>query len=159
MLWEIPMTTAMLRRGDRILVCDGKTALFLKIGGTAEHHVFEVEHSNHQELPSHNADMGSDKPGRVGQSGRRSAVEGSDWHGEQEKAFITESTRAFTAHVAPFSEAQLVIVAPPRALAIIRETADRALLSRCVAQIDKDLTRHSVPDIQKIILGTELKGS
>lgn len=149
------MTNLKLRHDARILVCDGKTALFLKNNGTPGHEMFEVESAIRQELPAHNADIGADKPGRVGQafSGPRSSIETPDWHSEQERAFVSKTVDDFTAHCKPWPKAQIVIVAPPRALAVIREKADRDLMARCVAEIDKELTRHPVAEIQKIVLG------
>ncbi len=148
------MSSLTLRRDARILVCDGKSALFLKNNGPPGHEAFEVESSARQELPAHNSDMGSDRPGRTqNRSGPSSGVEAADWHAEQEKAFIMETLRGFTALCAQSPKAQIVFVAPPRALATIRKSADQGLLSRCVAQIDKDLTKHPVAEIQKIVLG------
>ena len=99
--------------------------------------------------------MGTDKPGRLGNArgGPKSSIEPVDWHSEQEAAFVATAVRAFAALCAEKPEAQVVIVAPPRALATIREHAGASLLARCVAQIDKDLTHHPVADIQKIVLG------
>lgn len=148
------MSNLTLHRDARILVCDGKSALFLKNKGPPGSEVFEVESSVRQELPAHTADMGADRPGRTqNRSGPSSGVETTDWHAEQEKAFVLETLHGFAALCAQSPKAQIVIVAPPKALATIRKGADRGFLSRCVAQIDKDLTKHPVAEIQKIVLG------
>ena len=149
------MTALTLRRDARLMVCDGKTALFLRNDGPPGHESFAIETSTRQDLPGHTADMGADRPGRVGNSrtGRKSSIEPPDWHSEQEASFVAGATRAFAAWCDEKPESQIVVVAPPRALATIRETASPALLARCVAQIDKDLTKHPVADIQRIVLG------
>jgi len=148
------MTSITLRRDARILVCDGKTALFLRNTGTPGHESFAVERSTRQDLPAHTADMGSDRPGRVGnaRTGPTTSIEPADWHAEQEAAFVANATRVFATWCDEQPEAQVLLVAPPRALATIRETASAALLARCVAQIAKDLTKHPVDEIRKLAL-------
>jgi protein required for attachment to host cells len=47
----------------------------------------------------------------------------------------------------------LVIVAPPRTLADIRGALHADVASRVIAEINKDLTRHPVGDIEKHLTG------
>ncbi len=47
----------------------------------------------------------------------------------------------------------LVIVAPPRALADIRGALHADVASRVIAEINKDLTRHPVSEIEKHLTG------
>ena len=149
------MPDLMLHDGAKILVCDGRSALFLRTSGKVGHEKFEVDSAIHQDLPSHTADMGSDRPGRSSQrlSGPGSAFEGPDWHTAQETSFIESTTLRFAALCADGDIKQVVIVAPPRALATIRKAAPDKLMAKVVAQIDKDLTRHPIAKIQKIVLG------
>jgi protein required for attachment to host cells len=148
------MSELMLRRDTRILVCDGRTALFLRNAGVPRNEKFEVEQTMREEEATHTADLGADKPGRVAQvlAGPTSSIEGTDWHTEQETAFINRAVEAFQELCEKAQAKEIVIVAPPKALATIRQhNPDWA--AKAVAQIAKDLTKHPVPEIQRIVLG------
>jgi protein required for attachment to host cells len=47
----------------------------------------------------------------------------------------------------------LVVVAPPRTLADLRQAFHADVKSRIIAEIDKDLTKHSVYEIEKHLTG------
>ena len=47
----------------------------------------------------------------------------------------------------------LVIVAPPRALADLRQALHADVKARLIGEIDKDLTKHPVWEIEKLIVG------
>ena len=49
----------------------------------------------------------------------------------------------------------LVIVAPPRTLADIRAALHADVASRVIAEINKDLTRHPVGEIEKRLTGSD----
>jgi protein required for attachment to host cells len=149
------MADYLLRRDARILVCDGRTALFLRNAGNATEPSFEVEETMRGDPARRTADIGSDAPGRIRQmlSGPASAIEGTDLHQEQENAFVRKALAAFHALVSKHGVDQVVIVAPPKALATIRANLNHGLRAKIVAEFDKDLTRHPVADIQRIVLG------
>ena len=138
----------------RVLVCDGRKALFIRNVGPAAKPSFEVEEEMHERIAAHSADLGSDEPGRLGNAfGPRSSIEGTDWHAAAEEAFLRRMIEAFTAHCDTHEVREVVLVAPPRALAVLRKAASKSLQSRVIGEIDKDLTKHSVPDIERIVGG------
>ena len=47
----------------------------------------------------------------------------------------------------------LIVVAPPRALADLRNAFHADVRSRILAEIDKDLTNHPIYDIEKRLVG------
>ena len=80
----------ILHPETRLLVCDGRKALFLRNGGPAGRPAFEVEQEMHEKGSSHTADLGADEPGRLKSAfGPRSSMEGTDWHQAAEDAFVT----------------------------------------------------------------------
>lgn len=149
------MAKLTLRRDALILVCDGRTALVIRNAGPPGREKFEVEHTVRQDLPAHSAQMGSDRPGLLRQNsgGPGSAIEPTDLHAEQEKAFIKDAWKDFTARHALKGDSQIVVVAPPKALAVIRELESSAIRVHIIAEINKDLTRHPVEEIQRLVLG------
>ena len=136
----------------RVLVCDGRKALFIRNTGPVGKPVFEVEQEMHEKGASHTADLGADEPGRMGSVfGPRSSMEGVDWHGAAEDAFVRRAVEAFTALCDAHDVREVVLVAPPRALAILRKAASKSLHDRVVGEIDKDLTKHPVHEIARIV--------
>jgi len=136
----------------RVLVCDGRKALFIRNTGPAGKPVFEVEQEMHDKGSSHTADLGADEPGRMGSVfGPLSSMEGVDWHAAAEDAFVRRAVEAFTALCDANDVREVVLVAPPRALAVLRKAASKSLHDRVVGEIDKDLTKHPVHEIAKIV--------
>ena len=139
-----------LHHGARILVCDGRKALFLVNEGYPGSERLTVEHKMSQDLPAHTSEMGTDRPGlvqqvRAGNPG--SSLEPTDGHRLQEDAFVTKVVEAFARHAGESNAVEVVLVAPPKALAVIRRDANPALLGKAVAQIAADLTHMPVAEI------------
>jgi protein required for attachment to host cells len=44
-------------------------------------------------------------------------------------------------------------VAPPHTLAVLRRHYDRTVKQRLIAEIDKDLTKHPVEEITRLVVG------
>jgi len=144
----------ILHPETRLLVCDGRKALFIRNGGPAGKPAFEVEQEMHEKGSSHTADLGADEPGRLKSAfGPRSSMEGTDWHQAAEDAFVRKAVDAFTALCDAHGVREVVLVAPPRALATIRKIASKGLQDRVIGEIDKDLTKHPVHEIEKIVKG------
>ena len=144
----------ILHPETRLLVCDGRKALFIRNGGPASRPAFVVEQEMHEKGSSHTADLGADEPGRLKSAfGPRSSMEGTDWHQAAEDAFVRKAVDAFTALCDAHGVREVVLVAPPRALATIRKIASKSLHDRVVGEIDKDLTKHPVHEIEKIVNG------
>ena len=144
----------ILHPETRLLVCDGRKALFIRNGGPASRPAFVVEQEMHEKGSSHTADLGADEPGRLKSAfGPRSSMEGTDWHQAAEDAFVRKAVDAFTALCDANDVREVVLVAPPRALATIRKIAGKSLQDRVVGEIDKDLTKHPVHEIEKIVKG------
>jgi len=141
----------------RILVCDGRKALILRNDGPAGAPQLTVEREiNAIAASHHSADLGADRPGRSaqrlgGQMGPRSAVEEVDFHSQEEEKFVRDALGEFAAHCERNNVQEIVLIAPPRSLAILRKAGSKALFERVVGEIDKDLTRHTVEDIARTL--------
>jgi protein required for attachment to host cells len=144
----------ILHPETRLLVCDGRKALFIRHGGPAGKAAFTVEQEMHETGASHTADLGADEPGRLKSAfGPRSSMVGTDWNQAAEDAFVRRAVEAFTALCDANDVREVVLVAPPRALATIRKIASKSLHDRVIGEIDKDLTKHPVHEIEKIVKG------
>ena len=145
------MTNVKIRHNTLIFVGDGRRALFLRNEGDATYLNLRVEKVFEDRNPSAH-EQGSDRPGRISKgphSNQRSAVEAVDWHLIEKHRFVKEVATRMEDVVRQTKTPAIVIVAPPRALADIREALHSDTRAHIIAEIDKDLTKHSVGDIER----------
>ena len=76
-----------------------------------------------------------------------------DWHDLEEHKFAHDVAAALEKMVRERKVEALVVVAPPRALADLRKAFHDDVKKKIVAEIDKDLTRHPIYDIEKHLGG------
>jgi len=138
-----------------ILVGDGRKALVLRNEGDARFpnlKTMQVLDGGH--VPA-TAELGSDKPGRAvnARDGRRSSMEQTDWHELEEKRFAGDVAQALEARHAAGDFRALVVVAPPRTLAELRRSFSDGLQAKIIAEVDKDLTKHPVHEIERLLFG------
>lgn len=144
------MDRIMIPSDGWILVCDGAKAQILRNDGDARKiHLVTVEILTESHPPAH--ELGADRPGRVHQSqgASRSASEQTDFHDAGEHTFIGRTVETLDALVRAHKVASLVVVAPPRALGVLRKHLTPALNGIITDQINKDLTQLSVEDIEQ----------
>lgn len=137
-----------------VFVGDGQKALFLRNVGDALSPSFKTEKVFEDKNPS-TREQGSDRPGRVSEAalpGRRSAVEQTDWHEMEERCFAQKVASAMEKMVRASENSVLVVVAPPRTLADLRNAFHDDVKARLVAEINKDLTKMPVDKIGKYLL-------
>jgi len=133
-----------------VFIGDGRKALFLRNAGDAKYPDLKVERVFAEENPPTH-EQGTDRPGRgVESSGthRRSSVEQTDWHHLEEHRFTQRVAAALEDLVRKRGVPALVIVAPPRTLADLRNAFHADVKKRIVAEVGKDLTKHPVADIE-----------
>lgn len=136
--------------GGWILVCDGGKALFFENVGDREYPDLRMREVFEHENPS-TAEQGADKPGRSHSSvgPGRSAVGQTDWHDQAEAKFLKDLARKIHLAVHGGETKELVIVAPPRALGMIREHYTPAIKQALQKEIDKDLVKIPADQIEK----------
>jgi protein required for attachment to host cells len=144
------MSKLKLRPGEWVVVCDGAKALVLEnIGDEMFPNLKTKEVYQHPDPMTH--EIGTDEPGRSFQSvgTARSAMEQADWHTQEEERFLAKLAARLDAAVQAGEVKSLVIAAPPRALGVLRQTYSHGLRKALVAEIDKDLVRMPVHEIEK----------
>ena len=139
--------------GAWIVVCDGAKALILENTGDKQYPDLRTKDVLEQTNPPTD-EQGTDRPGRAFASvgTARSAVGQTDWHDQSEERFLKRL--ADIIHLAVHSGAtkELVIVAPPRALGMIRKNYTPAIKQALRDEIDKDLVKIPVDQIQKHLI-------
>jgi len=144
----------MIHPGEWVVVCDGAKALVLENTGDSKFpNLKTLEVFQHDDLATH--EQGTDRPGRASSSvgGARSAVEQTDWHDQAEHSFLVKLAGHLDAAVTSGKAKSLIMVAPPRALGMIRPAYSHALKSAVRVEIDKDLVKQPVHQIEKHLTG------
>jgi protein required for attachment to host cells len=137
-----------------VFVGDGRKALFLRNAGDEKFPNLVTERVFTDENPPTH-EQGSDRGGRAFASAHatsRSAMETTDWHEIEEHRFAQRVSAALETLVRERGAPKLVIVAPPRTLADLRHALHPDVKALIVGEIDKDLTKHPVWEIERHIL-------
>jgi protein required for attachment to host cells len=141
-----------LSNKSRVLIADGAHALVLSNDGDAVYPNLKLIRAYEQDNPA-TRDQGVDKPTRTNDSfGRRSSIETTDWHRVAEDKFVQRIAEDMAKDLARGDFETFVLVAPPIALGEFRKAASSALAKATILEIDKDLTKHPVDEIEKIII-------
>jgi protein required for attachment to host cells len=138
-----------IARDTWVLVADGRKAIILRNKGNEEHPDLRVQQVH--EAPPNPAThhQGADRPPRVVSIGRRSTIEQTDWHEVAERRFAGEVAARLNAADRELPIKALVVVAPPKTLAELRAAFSAEIRQVIVAEINKDLTRHPIPEIER----------
>jgi protein required for attachment to host cells len=148
------MSKLKIDAGDWILVCDGKKAVILENAGDRKFPNLRVKAvREHDDAPSR--DLGTDVPARVFASvgSARSATESTDWHDQAERAFLRELVGELQSAATERKFKGVVVVAPPRALGVIREAYPPGLRAFVRAEVGHDYTHLPVDEIERRLLG------
>jgi protein required for attachment to host cells len=144
------MTRLKIPHNAFVFVGDGRKALFLRNEGDEMYPNLKTERV-FQDVNPLTHEQGSERPGRLSKavgSGRRSAVEPVDWHEIEEHRFVKKVAAAMEEVLRVRKAPALVVVAPPRTLADLRSAFHSDVQARIIAEISKDLTKHSVGEIE-----------
>ncbi|MBI3702624.1 MAG: host attachment protein [Rhizobiales bacterium] len=149
------MSQLLIHRGEWVVVCDGAKALVLENTGDEKFpNLKTVEVFEQKELATH--ELGTAQPGRAfspAGHGARSSVEQTDWHDQAERDFLVHLAKHLDLALAAGKAKSLIVVAPPRALGMLRPAYSHALKGAVRAELDKDLVKLPVDKIEKHLTG------
>jgi protein required for attachment to host cells len=132
-----------------VVVADGRKMLFFRNEGDAAWPNLVVERVREQDNPP-DREQSSDAPGSAFSSNgsRRSAYEETDFHQLEEDRFAAATAERLRKRALANDFEKLIVVAPPRTLGELRKHYHRQVSDRLIGELDKDLTRHPVPEIE-----------
>jgi protein required for attachment to host cells len=158
-----------------VLVADGRKMLFLRNEGDAAAPNLKVEHAEERPNPA-NRDQKTDAAGgasstqtgpgapAVAQNGSmhargggaqfapaRGTFEETDFHQQEEDRFAADTAALLKKRALTNDYETLIIIAPPRTLGELRKHYHKEVSSRLAGELGKDLTGHSIPDIEKAL--------
>ena len=137
-----------------VFVGDGRKALFLRNAGDEKFPNLITESVFAEDNPAAR-EHGTDRPGRAFKragTNRRAGMATTDWHELGEHRFARRVAAALEEVVRTRDVKALVIAAPPRTLAELRHAFHADVKKRIFAEIDKDLTKCPVAEIEKHLL-------
>ena len=143
------MPKSKIAPGDWVLVCDGAKALVLEnVGDERFPNLQTRDVYQQEEFAVHEA---ADAPGRIFKPGPgpRSAVETVDKHDQSEAAFLKKLMDTLDAAALVGKFKSLIVVAPPRALGLMRQSYSSHVRQALRGEIDKDLVGLPVHEIEK----------
>lgn len=134
-------------RGAWILVADNSKAILLKNNGTPVLPELEVRQVIEAPPNALTHDQGTDRPGTVFAGSHHSSVEQTDWHELSARRFIQQAAAEMEKAQAAHGIEAIVLVAPPKALATLRETVSETVRALVVGELDKNLTHMPIAEI------------
>jgi protein required for attachment to host cells len=148
------MDKVRIQSGDWVVVCDGRKALFLENCGDAKFpNLRTKEVHEHEQAATHT--MGTDAPGSVHASvgTARSSVEQTDWHDEEERLFLGTIVHRLDAAIAAGHVKNLIVIAAPRALGMLRQGYSPAVRHAVRTELGKDYVRLPLHEIETHLAG------
>jgi len=151
------MNKLTIEAGEWVVVCDGRKALILENAGDKEFPNLKTkEVREHADPRTH--DLGASPPVRTHTpaatgSARRSAVEQTDWHDIAERTFLEGLASRLDTAVNGGETKGFYLVAPPRALGMLRKALSPAVNKRLRGEIEHDYVKISVREIEKRLFG------
>lgn len=148
------MEHVRLEQGEWVVVCDGRKALILENVGDAKFPNLRTKEVHEQKNPPTH-EQGTDAPGRSFNSvgNRRSSVGQTDWHAQAEAQFLQDLAGRLDAAIGAGEAKSIIIVAPPKALGVIRQAYSPALRKAVRAELAKDFVKLPVHEIEKHLVG------
>ncbi len=147
------MTHIVVHNGAWVLVGDGRKALFLVNHGDPDLLDLRVVEARVDVNPP-TREQGSDAPGRAyaaAGASARSSVGNTDWHELEKEHFAASVAERINAAAELGELSEIVIIAPPRVLGDLRQELSPKAKGKVKGEIDKDLTHHPIPEIEKAL--------
>ena len=144
------MTNRRFDHGDWVVVADGARALILENVGDRKFPDLRTKENYRQPDPK-SRDLGTDKPGRAFSSvgDARSAMEQVDWHDQEEQRFLAQLATRLDRAILAGETKSLTVVAPARALGVLRKAYSFHVRQALKGEIEKDYVKLPVDEIAR----------
>ena len=135
-----------------VLVADGTKILFLRNHGDENQIDLRTE-AHDQREDRKDRDYHTDAPGTQGQrwGDGRPAMEETDFHQLEEDRWIKEAAEELKKRALRNDYDALAIVAPPKALGVLKKGLHKEVERRIVCTVNKEMSGRPIPDIEALI--------
>jgi protein required for attachment to host cells len=137
-----------------VLVAVGRKMLFFRNHGDENQIDLRTEaHDARKERKDR--EIKSDAPGTVKQSAGygRSTYEETDFQQQEEDRWIKEAADELKARVLRNDFEALAIVAPPKALGVLKKCLHKEVERRLICTVNKEMSGRPIPDIEALLNG------
>jgi len=142
-----------------VLVADGTKVLFLRNQGDGNQIDLRTEAHDERE-DRKDRELRTDAPGtaatRMSSGGGdtfRPAMEETDFHQQEEDRWIKDAADELKKRVLRQDFEALAIVAPPKALGVLRKNLHKEVEKRIVCTVNKEMSGRPIPDIEALLDG------
>jgi protein required for attachment to host cells len=137
-----------------VLVADGRKMLFFRNHG--DENQIDLRTEAHDQREDHkDRELKTDAPGtqspRVG-IGRDTMAE-TDFHQQEEDVWIKDAADELKKRALRNDFDALAIIAPPKALGVLRKELHKEVERRVVLTLNKEMTDRPIPDIEELLVG------
>jgi len=140
--------------GALVLVADGKKLLFLRNKGDEGMIDLRTESHDHRE-DRKDSEIKTDAPGTQGQSAGygRPAMDETDFHQQEEDRWVKDAAEELKKRALRNDFDSLVVIAPPKALGVLRKELHKEVERRIILTVNKEMTDRPIPDIEELLAG------
>jgi protein required for attachment to host cells len=135
-----------------VLVADGRKILFFRNNG--DENQIDLRTEAHDERDDRkDSEIKTDAPGAIHQSAGygRSTYEETDFHQQEEDRWIKDAADELKARVLRNDFDALAIIAPPKALGVLKKSLHKEVERRIVCTVNKAMTDRPIPDIEALL--------
>ena len=138
-----------------VLVTDGRKTLFLRNHGDEQQIDLRTEaHDQREDRKDH--EIKTDAPGSIGQSAGysgRVAYDEPDYHQQEEDRWVKDVAEDLRTRALRNDFEALAIIAPPKALGVLRKELHKEVEKRVVVTLNKEMTDRPIPQIEDLLVG------
>jgi len=138
-----------------VLVADGRKMLFFRNHGDENQIDLRTESHDARRYQRKDREIKTDAPGLVQQSfgSGRSTYEEPDFQQQEEDRWIKDAAEELKKRVLRGDFEALAIVAPPRALGVLKKCLHKEVERRTVCTVNKEMSGRPIPDIEALLNG------
>jgi len=137
-----------------VLVADGRKTLFFRNHGDENQMDLRTE-AHDARYERKDREIKTDAPGTTKQSAGfgRSTYEETDFQQQEEDRWIKDAADELKARVLRSDFDALAIVAPPKALGVLKKCLHKEVEKRIVCTVNKEMSGRPIPDIEALLNG------
>jgi len=137
-----------------VLIADGRKVLFFRNHGDENQIDLRTE-THDARRDRKDREIKSDAPGTQKQSFGygRSTYEEADFQQQEEDRWIKDAADELKARALRNDFEALAIVAPPKALGVLKKSLHKEVQKRIICTVNKEMTDRPIPDIEALLNG------
>ncbi len=141
-----------------VLVVDGRKMLFFRNNGDENQIDLRTEaHDERQD--AYDRELKTDAPGNAatgmkgGGDTHRPTMSETDYHQQEEDIWVKEAADELKKRALRNDFEALAIIAPPKALGVLRKELHKEVEKRVVLTLNKEMSGRPIPDIEELLVG------